>query len=153
MIKLQVIGNLGKDAVINNVNGKTVINFTVAHSEKYKDSQGNAQERTTWVDCAYWTERAVGQYLLKGKTVFAEGTPRVETYTTKDGRQGASLRLTVSDMQFVGGNRDGQSQAPTDGGGQQQAAAPQAYAQAPQQFAQTPSAPSFDAPDTENLPF
>ena len=37
MIKLQVIGNLGRDAVMNNVNGKTVINFTVAHSEKYKE--------------------------------------------------------------------------------------------------------------------
>ncbi|MEN9701623.1 MAG: hypothetical protein RIR55_949, partial [Bacteroidota bacterium] len=27
MIKLQVIGNLGKDAQVNNVNGKSVINF------------------------------------------------------------------------------------------------------------------------------
>ncbi len=40
MIKLLVIGNLGKDAVLNNVNGKNVINFTVAHTEKYKDAQG-----------------------------------------------------------------------------------------------------------------
>ncbi|MBD0352663.1 MAG: single-stranded DNA-binding protein, partial [Flavisolibacter sp.] len=40
MIKMQVIGNLGKDCVVNNVNGKSVINFTVAHTEKYKDSQG-----------------------------------------------------------------------------------------------------------------
>ena len=37
MIKLQVIGNLGKDAVVNNVNGKSVINFNVAHTERFKD--------------------------------------------------------------------------------------------------------------------
>ena len=46
MIKMQVIGRLGKDCVVNTVNGKNVINFTVAHSEKYKDSQGALQEKT-----------------------------------------------------------------------------------------------------------
>ena len=34
MIKMQVIGNLGKDCLVNNVNGRTVINFCVAHTEK-----------------------------------------------------------------------------------------------------------------------
>ena len=49
MIKLQVIGNLGKDCNVKEVNGKNVINFSVAHSERYKDSQGNQKERTTFV--------------------------------------------------------------------------------------------------------
>jgi hypothetical protein len=35
MIKLQVIGHLGRDGVVNNVNGKNVINFSVAHAEKF----------------------------------------------------------------------------------------------------------------------
>ena len=48
MIKLLVIGNLGKDAVVNNVNGKSVINFSVAHTEKYKDAQGNQKDRTVY---------------------------------------------------------------------------------------------------------
>lgn len=33
---MRVIGNLGKDAIANNVNGKTVINFSVASTERYK---------------------------------------------------------------------------------------------------------------------
>ncbi len=115
MIKLTLIGNLGRDATINNVGGKTVINFPVAHSEKYKDQQGNLQDRVVWVDCAFWTERNVGNYLVKGKTVYVEGTPHVEVYTTKEGKQGASLRLRVLDMQFVGGNG-----ANRDGGAPQQ---------------------------------
>ena len=57
MIKLQVIGNLGKDCVTNTVNGKNVINFNVAHTEKFKDAQGNQKDKTIWVDCAYWTDR------------------------------------------------------------------------------------------------
>ena len=104
MIKMQVIGNLGKDCVVNAVNGKNVINFTVAHTEKYKDSQGNNQEKTTWVDCAYWTDRtAISPYLTKGKQVFVEGTPEVRSFTRQDGTGGASLSLRVREVQLLGG--------------------------------------------------
>ena len=107
MIKLQIIGNLGKDCVVNTVSGKNVINFNVAHTEKFKDSQGNNQERTTWVDCAYWTDKtAVAQYLTKGKQVFTEGTPEVRTFTRQDGTVGASLSLRVREVQLLGGRGD-----------------------------------------------
>ena len=36
-LKLQLIGNLGNDSIVNNVNGKKVINANVAVSEKWKD--------------------------------------------------------------------------------------------------------------------
>jgi len=105
MIKLQVIGNLGKDCIVKEVNGKNVINFSVAHSERYKDAQGNQKERTTWVECAYWTDRtAVAQYLTKGKTVYAEGTPEADGYTNKDGNVSATLRMRVQTVQLLGGN-------------------------------------------------
>lgn len=111
MIKLQVIGNLGKDAIVNDVNGKSVINFTVAHTERYKDSQGNQKDKTTWVDCAYWTDRtAVAPYLKKGTQVYVEGQPDVRTYTTQDGRNGATLSLRVASVQLLGSrNNDGGS--------------------------------------------
>src|SRR5678810_1398545 len=107
MIKMQVIGNLGKDCIVNTVNGKNVINFTVAHTEKYRDSQGNNQERTTWVDCAYWTDRTgISPYLTKGKQVYVEGTPEVRSFTRNDGTAGASLSLRVRDIQLLGGRGD-----------------------------------------------
>ena len=107
MIKLQVIGNLGKDCIVNTVNGKNVINFTVAHTEKYRDSQGNNQERTTWVDCAYWTDRTgISPYLTKGKQVYVEGNPEVRTFTRNDGTAGASLSLRVREVQLLGGRGD-----------------------------------------------
>ena len=73
MIKMQVIGNLGKDCVVNTVNGKNVINFTVAHTEKYRDSAGNNQEKTTWVivligqtePLLHLTFKKVNRYLWK----------------------------------------------------------------------------------------
>lgn len=107
MIKMQVIGNLGKDAIVNAVNGKNFINFTVAHTEKYKDSTGNQQEKTTWVDCAYWTDRtAIAPYLTKGTQVFVEGQPEVRSFKRNDGTDAASLGLRVREVQLLGGKRN-----------------------------------------------
>ena len=101
MIKLQIVGNLGADCIQKEVNGKNVINFNVAHSEKYKDPQGNLIEKTTWVNCAYWTDKVgVVPFLLKGKTVYAEGIPEADAYTNKDGAAAATLRMRVLNLQI-----------------------------------------------------
>lgn len=108
MIKMQVIGRLGKDCIVNTVNGKNVINFSVAHSERYKDSQGNLQEKTTWVDCAYWTDRtAVAPYLVKGVQVYVEGTPEARAFSRQDGTAGASLSVRVREVQLLGSKGEG----------------------------------------------
>jgi single-strand DNA-binding protein len=112
MIKLQVIGHLGKDCTTNVVSGKNVINFSVAHSEKFKDSMGNQKERTTWVECAYWTERtAIAPYLKKGQLVYAEGNPEVRTYTKSDGTTAASLTIRVQTVQLLGSANRTEGQA------------------------------------------
>lgn len=110
MIKLQVIGNLGKDCITNTVNGKSVINFSVAHTEKFRDSSGQQKEKTTWVECAYWTDKTgIAPYLKKGTQVYAEGTPEVRNFTRNDGTAGASLTMRVFSVQLLGsGNRNEQ---------------------------------------------
>src|SRR5687768_15588189 len=115
MIKLQVIGNLGKDCVTNTVNGKSVINFNVAHTEKFKNSQGVQQDKTIWVECAYWTDRtAIAPYLKKGTQVYVEGSPEVRTYPKNDGGTGVSLSLRVASVQLLGTRGD--SGGSSDGG-------------------------------------
>lgn len=109
MIKLQIIGNLGKDCIVKEINGKHVINFSVAHTERFKDAQGNQKERTTWVECAYWTDRtAIAPYLTKGTSVYAEGSPEADAYTNKEGQAAATLRMRVQNIQLLGGNKDNQ---------------------------------------------
>jgi len=108
MIKLQVIGNLGKDCVVNTVNGKSVINFSVAHTEKFRDSMGNQKDRTIWVECAYWTDRTgIAPYLRKGTQVYVEGTPDIRTYSKNDGTTGVSLTLRVLSIQLLGSRGEG----------------------------------------------
>jgi len=98
MIKLQVIGHLGQDATVNNVNGKTVINFSVAHSEKFKNKEGAEVNKSVWVSCAYWTDKTnVSLYLKKGTQIYAEGVPEAKTYrnqTTNEIVPQLSLRVT-----------------------------------------------------------
>ena len=108
MIKLNVIGHLGKDALVNTVNGRNVINFTVAHSERYKDAQGVQKDRTVWVDCAYWTDRtAIAPYLKKGTQVYAEGTPDVRVYTNQQGASSGVITLRVNNIQLLGTRAEG----------------------------------------------
>lgn len=112
MIKMQVIGHLGRDAESKDVNGKTVINFSVAHTDKLKDGS----TKTTWTDCAYWSDKVgVVPYLKKGTQVYVEGQPDIRTWESKDGKQGATLTLRVGQIQLLGGKSDTQ---------QTQAAAP-----------------------------
>jgi single-strand DNA-binding protein len=106
MIKLQVIGNLGKDCITNTVNGKSVINFNVAHTEKFT-SQGTQKDKTIWVECAYWTDRTgIAPYLKKGTQVYVEGSPEVRTYPKNDGTTGVSLTLRVQTVQLLGSRGD-----------------------------------------------
>jgi single-strand DNA-binding protein len=108
MIKLTAIGNLGKDCVTNTVNGKNVINFNVAHTEKFRDAQGNQKDKTIWVECAYWTDRTgIAPYLRKGTQVYVEGTPDIRTYSKNDGTTGVSLTLRVQSVQLLGARGEG----------------------------------------------
>jgi single-strand DNA-binding protein len=116
MIKMQVIGHLGKDAVVNNAGGSTVINFSVAHTEKIKD-----QEKTIWCDCSYWSEKTgIAPYLKKGTQVYVEGSPSIETYTTNDGTTHAKLKLRVFGVQLLGGKTTENPQSNTPAAPQKQ---------------------------------
>lgn len=148
MIKLQVIGNLGKDCIVKEVNGKTVINFSVAHTERYKDAQGNLKERTTWVECAYWSDRtAIAPYLTKGTTVYAEGSPEADAYMNKDNQAAATLRMRVQNIQLLGSrSSDNQGSQGNIGGTTYTAPRPAVQAPAPAAIAGAMSDAADDLP-------
>jgi single-strand DNA-binding protein len=103
MIRTDVIGHIGKDATVNNVNGKSVINFSVAHSHSYKDHNGEKKTNTVWVECAYWVERlTISKYLLKGTLVHISGTPEIRMYTNKEGRIASSLKVNIKEISLLG---------------------------------------------------
>lgn len=107
MLKIQTIARLGQDATVNTVNGKTVINFSAAHSEKYKNNDGQEVNKTTWISCAYWTDKInVSNYLKKGTLVFLEGKPEAKTYKNNNDQILPQLHVRISFMQLLSSKSD-----------------------------------------------
>lgn len=114
MIKLQIIGHLGKDAEVKQISNRNVIQFSVAHSESWKDNQGVKQSRTTWVNCSYWTEKTgIAPYLKKGTQVYVEGQPEAQEWTGNDGKMNASLVCRVAKIELLGGQQQQSQQQQT----------------------------------------
>lgn len=110
MLKNLIIGHLGKDAVVSNVNGNTVINFNVAHSESWTDNNGVKNQKSIWVGCSYWTEKTgIAQYLKSGTQVYIEGNADCKTYQNAKGGVQAQLTCKVITIQLIGGNKETQS--------------------------------------------
>ena len=108
MMRISLIGRLGQDATVNNVNGKTVINFSMAYSEKFKNQQNEDVERTTWVSCAYWIDKTnVANYLKKGTLIYMEGKPEAKTYLNDKTKETvAQLHARVTSLQLLSSKSD-----------------------------------------------
>lgn len=112
MLTLTLVGHLGKDATINETAGKKVINFSVAHSEKYKDGNGTPVTKTTWVECAKWGDStAIAAYLKKGTQVAVLGRPEVQLYKKQDGTSGVSFRCHVTSIELLGSKKESDTSA------------------------------------------
>lgn len=104
MLKMQIIGHLGRDAFVNNNGLETCINFSIAHTDKYKEN-GALKEKTTWVSCSWWldSQSAVIQYLKKGVQCWVEGFPEAKMWDGKDGKKACGLSIRVFSLQLLGG--------------------------------------------------
>lgn len=120
MLKVEIIGNLGADAEVKESNGSKFVTMRIAHSESWKDEQGNKQERTTWVDAIINdAETKVLPFLRQGQKVFVRGNANLRVYSSpKDKRMKAGLTINVWEIELLGGVSDAvpkQIVDPTDG--------------------------------------
>ncbi len=86
---MMLIGNLGKDPVVQQLEGgDTVAKFSVATSETYRDQHNNKQTKTEWHSIVAWKGLAsvVENYLKKGSLVYVEGKIKTRSYADKDGK-------------------------------------------------------------------
>lgn len=114
--KVILVGNLGADPEMRyTASGTAVCKFRLATSERYKDRQGNMQERTDWHRVTAWGKLAeiCGQYLAKGKQVYIEGRLEYGSYE-KDGVKHYTTDIIANTMQMLGlaGNRGQEPEPP-----------------------------------------
>jgi single-strand DNA-binding protein len=93
--KVIILGRLGRDPEVRNFqNGGKVVNLRIATSERYKDREGNPQERTEWHSVAIFNDRlgdVAEKYLRKGSEVYIEGA-----LTTRKWQDQSGMMLIIS---------------------------------------------------------
>lgn len=107
--KVILIGNVGQDPKLTHTaSGTPVVNLSLATSEKWKDSDGNPQERTTWHNLFMFGNRAetIAKYVKSGdKLAITDGAIRNDKYE-KDGVTMYSSKVEIRDFEFIGGIRN-----------------------------------------------
>jgi single-strand DNA-binding protein len=107
--KVILIGNLGRDPELRYTQGgQGVANFTLATNERWKDKDGQNQERTEWHRIVVWGKQAenCAQYLQKGRSCYVEGRLQTREWEDKEGNKRQTTEIVAQNVTFLGG-RDG----------------------------------------------
>jgi single-strand DNA-binding protein len=147
--KAILIGNLGKDPELRYTpSGTAVCTFSMATTDRFKNKQGEQQERTEWHNIVAWAGLAeiCGKYLSKGRQVYIEGRIQNRSYDDRDGNKRYITEIVANEMQMIGGRGE---QGSGGGGGGGRPTQQDNYSQ--ENRAQEPSGPSFNPDD--DIPF
>ena len=100
---MQFTGRLTSDAEVRTVkNDRKVTGFTVAVNKRWKDKNGEKHEKTAFVDCAYWINSGVAEYLKKGTVVEITGWVEAQAWVNRDGDARGNLRCDVETLKLFG---------------------------------------------------
>lgn len=125
--KAIILGNLGRDPELKfTQTGTPVCTLNIATNEKWKDQQGNWQDKTEWHRVIVWgnTGEACAQHLRKGSSVFVEGGLQTRKWTDQNGQERYTTEIRAFSVQFLD-SRNGQSQQTQQGQSQYQQPTPQ----------------------------
>jgi len=102
MITMNVSGNVCADAIIKNLNGTSIVTFSVASNRRYKTKTGEQREETTFINCVIWEKTKVAELLFKGRAVNVTGYFNVRNYVGSDGVMRPFFNVRVSSFEVFG---------------------------------------------------
>lgn len=105
-----IIGNVGREPDMRYTpTNIPVCSFSVAVTERWNDDKGEKKEKTTWYRVTCWRKMAetANRYVKKGMPIMVVGTVEVRAYKNSAGEPAATLELTASNFQFLGGKEAG----------------------------------------------
>jgi single-strand DNA-binding protein len=155
--KVLLIGHLGADPEVRYTQSNTAVaTMNLATNERFKDGNGDWQERTEWHRVIAWGRLAevCQQYIKKGSQIYVEGSLQTRSWQDKDGQTKYTTEIKAAALQMLdskggsgmgGGNampqRDNFAQTPTQN------------ASKPKQLAETQIPSEFDDITDDDLPF
>lgn len=107
--KAMIIGRLGSDPEVRYTQSNTAVaNFNVATNERFKDRNGEFQERTEWHRIVAWgrTAEICQEYLKKGSLVYIEGPIQTREWEDKDGQKRYTTEIKALTMQMLDSRSD-----------------------------------------------
>lgn len=102
--KATLLGNVGRDPEIRHMaNGDAVANVSLATTEKWKDKNGERQEKTEWHRLVFFGALAdiVEKYVHKGSLIYVEGKITTRKWTDKDGVEKYSTDINCNEMKLL----------------------------------------------------
>ena len=98
-----LMGNLTRDPELRQTpSGQSVTSFSLALNRSYKDSSGEWQEATDYVDIVAWGPLAerISQYLSKGRRCLVQG--RLQSHSwEQDGQKRSKVEVLAADVTFL----------------------------------------------------
>lgn len=108
--KVIIVGTVGKDPEMRySQSGSALCSLSIATNEKWKDKNGEMQERTEWHRVKAFGKLAeiIGEYVKKGGQLYVEGKLRTEKYTDKQGVEKYSTDIIADEIMLLGGKSEG----------------------------------------------
>ena len=103
--KVLLLGNVGKDPEIASTNGGTLVaKLSLATSERFKDKQGEWQDRTEWHNLVAYAKGAeiLRDYVHKGSKLYVEGRLTTRSWDDKEsGKKIYRTEIVVGDISLL----------------------------------------------------
>ena len=117
--KAIIAGNITADPEVRyTVNKRAYARFGVAVNYRYKNSNGEMQEGTDFINVVAWgnTAETIGKYMKKGNPILVEGRIRTGSYEARDGSgKRYTTEIWVENFTFLGGGQQGNNQQNSGG--------------------------------------
>lgn len=107
--KAMIIGRLGADPEVRYTQSNTAVaTLSVATTERYKDRNGEQQERTEWHRIVAWGRLAeiCQEYLKKGSLAYFEGPIQTQSWEDKEGQKRYTTEIKALNMQMLDSRGD-----------------------------------------------
>lgn len=105
---VRLIGHLGQDPkLVSNGENSSVVSFSLATNEVYKDTNGNKATRTEWHNIVSFGRVAnlIIQYCKRGEFIMLQGRLQTRQYTNKEGQQRYVTEIITEEILFLGGKK------------------------------------------------
>lgn len=109
--QVTLMGNLTRDPELRQTpTGQNVTSFSLALNRSYKDSSGEWQEATDYIDIVCWGPLAerVAQYLSKGRRCLVQGRLQSRSWE-QDGAKRSKVEVLANDVTFLDSRGDDNS--------------------------------------------